>query len=177
MAIDGTRSRFPCLIDDWGSEFEDNVCQKATAARWNQIQDALFRCEEHSLRVMLTGEQGVLTHAVEGANRPAILFKSYTVQATGSSTVTKVFQLGPFTAAEKALFGGTPLASGNSIHLQIRRTQLSSSVKAYHASLRPVTDPTGDSPWYVAASTLRHGNGDEEIAPGTYVISLMITDQ
>jgi hypothetical protein len=106
------------------------------------------------------------------------MFKAFTVTATGAASVTKQLVIpGPaFTTDEKSLFGGTPLASGNLVHVQVRSAAGESNAKkSYHGGISSVPDTTGDSGFTVTASTLRHGNGDLTISAGTYVVSLIIT--
>src|SRR5947209_4510411 len=146
MAIDGHRSTFPTTVDDWGAYFTDNICQGLTALRFNTIEDALFAIESHSHHLLVSGQSGVLTPAVSGSLRPRLLFKTYVVTATGSAATTYAFSLSGFTTTEKALFGGTPLASGNLIHVQIRKAAGDAyNQTAYHcAVLGPITDDSGD---------------------------------
>lgn len=181
MAIDGTGSTFPTSLDDWGNAKENNVCEVVDSTFFNRMEHATFALENHTLRIMRTGEAGVITHSTSGADRPKVLFKTYTVVLTGSSTNTKSIPLSGFTATEKALFNGTPLASGNNVHVQIRRTEGRSSPhsvrdKSFHCGIsNPITDTSGDTGWTLVASTIRHGAGDENIGPGLYTISVMIT--
>lgn len=179
MAIDGHRSVFPLNIDDWGSEFVNNICQIVNASDFNKMEDALYRIEIKTRRTFITGQTGVLQPAVSGSARPHMMFKAFTVAATGSSTTTKNLVIpGPaFSATEKTLFGGSPLASGNLVHIQVRKASGdSTSSRSYHGGLVLPADKSGDSGFTVVASTARHGNGDTTIDAGTYVVSVMITN-
>jgi hypothetical protein len=177
MAINGSRSTFPCQIDDFGAAFVNNICTKITAERWNFIEDAAYLLERQSLGVLQSGSAAAAyTHTPSGATRPSILFKAYTATLTGAAASIQTFQLSGFTAAEKALFAGTPLATGNTIHVQIRKLPGVAGERAYSASVKgPIGDPTGDSGFWVQGSSIRHGNGDFDIQPGIYCISVMIT--
>ena len=176
--VNGSSSVFPGSIDDWGSELQNNTCQIFNASLLNHIEDALFTTEVKTRRTFLTGKGGIFAHPPSGTARPQILFKSYTASVVGTSTTVDIVVGGPaFTSAEKAAFGGTPFASGNLIHVQIRKVPGdASTLKSYHAGLQLPLDTTGDSGFIITASTARHGNGDFTISTGTYVISLMITN-
>lgn len=175
--IDGHRSTYPVTLDDWGAEFTDNVCQTLSASRFNALQDALYTLESHTQHLVISGAPGVFTPAVSGSLRPKLMFKSYVVTATGSAVSTYTFTLSGFTGPEKSLFGGTPLASGNLIHVQIRKAVGDAYREtAYHCGvLGPILDDSGDSGWRVVAANSRHGNGQVAIGPGTFVVSVMIT--
>jgi hypothetical protein len=179
MAIDGHRSTFPAVVDDWGSAFQNNSCQIVDAEWFNKIQDAAFTSEIKTRRTFLTGQTGVLQPVPSGSARPHIMFRAYTVTLTGSATTTKTATIpGPaFNLAEKQMFGGTPFASGNMLHIQIRKAAGDASIQvSYHCGLIRPTDTSGDSGFQVVASTARHGNGDTTISAGTYVVSLMLTN-
>jgi hypothetical protein len=178
MAIDGSRSDFPTSLDDWGEELDNNSCQFVDAGFFNTMEDAVFSLEKHTLRVMQTDLNGILGMTISGSTRPKVLYKVYTFVGTGAKSVTKTTTLSGFTTAEKNLFNGTPLASGNSVHLQIRRADGQPDIrnKSFHVGItNPITDISGDSGIPITASTIRHGNGDDEIGAGTYIISLMVT--
>lgn len=179
MAIDGHRSTFPATVDDWGSAFQNNLCQIVDAEWFNKIQDATFTSEVKTRRTFLTGQDGVYTPPTSGTARPHIMFKAYTVTLTGSATTTKtaIVPAPAFNAAEKAMFGGTPFASGNMIHTQIRKVGGDPQIQfSYHGGVIRPTDASGDSGFNFVASTARHGNSDTTISAGTYVVSLMITN-
>ena len=178
MAIDGNRSDFPTSLDDWGEELDNNSCQLVDATFFNTMEDAIFNLEKHTLRVMQTDMNGILSTTISGSARPKVLYKTYTMVITGAKTVTRTATLSGFTTAEKSLFNGTPLASGNNIHLQIRKADGIPEIrnKSFHIGLtNPITDTSGDSGIPVTAATIRHGNGDDEMSAGTFIVSLMIT--
>lgn len=178
MPISGRRSSYPGNPDNWGEAKVNDVCQTLTAEYWNTIQDATYALERHTLGVLQTGAAGILTHAVSGANRPAILYKTYTLTLTGSPSLTKTARLSGFTAAEKSLFGGTPLATGNHIVIAIRRLPGDSLPRVcYRAVVQaPMnTDTSGDSGWWIGVSRMRTVGGHPDTDPGTYVATVMIT--
>lgn len=176
MAIDGRRSAFPVSLDSFGAEHVNDVAEPITAALQNQLSDVTLALERHTLRVVQSGLAGVLTPAVSGASRPKLLYKVITTVVTGTA-VTSTQPLPPFTSAEKTLFGGTPLASGNNIHLQARKVGGDPFPgTAYHAAyLPPISDFSGDLGWRTVLSTLRHGDSDLTVTAGTYVLTVMIT--
>lgn len=169
---------FPGAIDDWGSAFVNNACQLIDASWFNRVEDAVFTSEVKTRRTFVTGKDGVYTPQVSGTARPHLMFKAYTVTVTGTATAITISVPGPaFNAGEKTMFGGTPFASGNLTHVQIRKVPGDSyALVSYHCGLLYPVDTSGDSGFSVVASTLRHGNGDFTIGPGLYVISLMITN-
>jgi hypothetical protein len=178
MAIDGSRSAFPVNTDNWGEESLNNVCQVLTATDWNKVEHATYALERHNFGIMQTGAAGVLTHATSGSARPGILYKTYVVTLTGSATATKTARLSGFTTAEKNLFGGTPLASGNLVHLSVRRLPGDSVNRTFYraAVQAPLnTDLSGDSGWWVSFSRHRNINDSYDISAGTFVLTVCIT--
>lgn len=176
-SVNGSSSVFPGSIDfTSGNLFTNNVCQIAQASDWNHIEDCVFNIEIKTRRTWITGQNLVFTPVISGTARPHAMFKAYTVTVTGTSASQLVFVPGPaFTATELAMFP-TPFASGNLIHTQLRKVPGDSyALFSYHCGLILPADTTGNSGFYVVTSTLRHGNGDSTIGPGTYVVSMMFT--
>lgn len=176
-SLTGSRSVFPGAIDSFGTDHQNDTGEIVTAESLNKLSDALLNLEKHTLRAVLSGRIGTVTPAITGTTRPRALVKAYTVTSTSGTVTTVAFSLSGFTTAEKALFGGSPLAPSGSIHLQVRSAGGDAFPgRAYHAALiGPLTDFSGDSGWRVVASTLRHGNNDFTIGNGTYVITVMIS--
>lgn len=172
----GDRSVYPTSIDSYGNEHTNDVCELISAERYNFIGDTLNRIQFKTLYVLQTGTS-FYTHAVTGTNRPKVLIKAFSVSIIGSGASLKTGTIsGPlFTAAEKTLFGGTPLASGNCIHIQARKSPGDAALqKAYVASVAgPIADTSGDSGLTVGISPLASGLGNVEA--GTYIVSFFIT--
>lgn len=178
MAIDGSRSNFPAALDDWGNEYENNVCQRWSGERWNEIQDAVYALERQTQRGVQAGNDA-FPAPVEDWGRPRMLVKVVTAVIAGPAAETKDFVMPAFSAAEKALFDGEPLDFPNTVTLQVRIiTRDTVGQRNYVVSLKtPVSDLSGDSGWTVTISPLRDAASDGsnlKVGAGTYVITVMI---
>lgn len=176
MAIDGQRSSFPEELDDLGNLHVNDACERFYAEDWNLTQDALYQLERHTLGILQSGD-ATYTHTASGSARPKHLVKTYTVAATGSGVALQTVWLPAFTAQEKSLFGGTPLASGVSIQLWPRLRLQTNNLRTYHAAPTPITDPTGDTGWEVqiARQRSRGDDLDSDVPAGTYVLTLLLS--
>ena len=176
---DGSSSTFPVTVDDWGNEFQNNAHTKITAARWNQIADAVIALEKHTFQVMQTGKTGGLITDT-GVNRPVMLYKVYTISVTGGTEPFKDTIIpGPaFTASEKAMFGGSPLASGSSVHIWIRKLVGNSfPMSSYQVTLKgPITSISGDAGIPITISSV--GDDDWQLDSALkriYIVTLLVT--
>lgn len=178
MAIDGHRSAFPAALDDWGAAYENNVCQLWTAQRWNWIMDAVYAAERQAYRLVICGDDRTRC-GTDPLTRPRLLVKTFVATIAAPAAEVKLVAMPAFTAAEKALFDGTPLSLENGIVLQARFLGARDvhGARAYLAGISsPLTDPTGDTGWSVALSTMRDAAGDTNlnVGPGSYAITVMI---
>lgn len=178
MAIDGSRSDFPDALDDWGNEYENNLCERWTAQRWNEIQDAVYALERQTQRALQAGDDN-FPAGVDGASRPRLLAKVVATVVAGPAAETKDVAMPVFTAEEKALFDGLPLAALNTLTLQVRIvTPDSVGQRAYVAALKsPLSDFSGDSGWTVTLSPLRDAASEStnlKVGAGTYIITVLI---
>jgi hypothetical protein len=172
---DGHRSTFPTTLDSWGDAFTNDSCTAVEAEDWNQIQDALYQLERHNFHVLQTGTAAHPHAYPSGANRPRMLIKVWEVTLTGGSQRTKSFTVPALSSDEQDFFAGTPLASTNALHLQIRKLNGDDDhQRAYHCALESPVDPTGNTAISLRAANLRHGNGEYQLGNGTYVVTLMI---
>jgi hypothetical protein len=178
MAINGSRSTFPTTLDSWGAAFTNNSCEIVDAGFFNRMQDALFQLEVYTRRTIQTGKNGVLTPPTSGEGRPHIMFKSFTVSATGAASITKdlVIPGSMFTTAEKNLFGGTPLASGNVIHVQVRRTVGDAfPARAFIGGILSIPALDGSSGMTVRITRVTH-DPTATVDATSYTVSLMISN-
>lgn len=172
----GRRSNYPTSIDNYGDLHTDNNCDLITAERYNFIGDTVNRLQYGTQDVLHTGAS-FFTHSVTGTNRPKVLIKPFTITIIGggASLKTASSPIPLFDAAEKALFGGTPLASGQCIHVQVRKSPGDTiQAKSYLAAIPgPIADTSGDSGVVIGVSLIGSGLGNVEA--GTYVVTMFIT--
>lgn len=173
--INGSRSTYPVTLDDWGQEKTNDSCTFVDAEYFNTLQDATYNLERYTQRVLLVGNASLTTPATSG--RANTLYKTFVVTATGTASEVKTLQGPTFSTSEKAAFDGTPLASGICKVFQVRKILVDES-KGYGvvASLRgPISDPSGDSGWFIQLSTLidDRGTGAVKVYAGTYIVTAM----
>lgn len=172
----GARSSYATSIDNYGELHTNNTCDLITAERYNFIGDTIVRLQYTTQDVLHTGAS-FFTHAVTGTNRPKVIIKPFTISIVGggASLKTATSPAPLFTAAEKALFSGTPLASGQCIHVQVRRVPGDSvQTRSYLAAVQgPIADTSGDSGVTIGVSLIGSGLGNVEA--GTYVVTMFIT--
>lgn len=179
MPITGRSSTYPPTYDDWGAELLNNNCTTVMDSLFNRMEDATYNLERFTINPLNTGLEDVLESASAAATRPALLVKTYLVSLTGVPSNTKLVQMPAFSAAEKAMFLGAPLASSGTINVQIRKIGGAQElrVRPIATLVTPVADYSGDTAWYVRVTTIRDKTDttDFKITLGTYVISLMIS--
>ena len=174
--ITGSTSTFPATMDDFGQLWVNNTCEKLTAAQLNTIQDIIYNLESNSQRLFY-GASRVATDA----GRPKMLMKTYSVTATGgASDSTQTVGLTGFTAAEKSLFDGLPLASGNIVIISVRLANqgVRETFRGYVGHHIAVSDYSGDSGWSIMIAP-QIDNTSTGAAIGTpneaYIITVEIT--
>jgi hypothetical protein len=177
MAIDGESSDFPERLDDWGEAFKNNQCppERFRASRMNALHDALYNLEQHTRRVLITGDTNLRTDT--GADRPKLMVKTFVVTVTGGDAETKTANLEAFTTAELAFWDGNPLAATHNVHLYVRKIRVDNTEKqSYVAGLASPVVASG-SGQTITLAPLRDTTGETnlKIGNGDYIVTLLIT--
>lgn len=175
MPINGSTSTFPVTVDDWGQEVTNDTCQRLTAGRWNEIQDATYALERHTQYPLKSGNS--LYPSDVNTTRPQQVYKTYTVTLTGASSEAFTASLSGFSAAEKSALGGTPLHPTNSMVLQVRKVAPTTALEdaVVCGLLGPLSDYSGDSGWQIQISNMRDQLGVYDVSAGTYIVTVVIT--